>query len=278
MRHCAPKHEYARHKHADKNTEKGSVLKIVHFVLSFPWLAKTGGQVSPDAGLQSGRDPSPTHGCLQAQSFGDLQLARITFALGPQLLAGPSQLAQFLPHDALGPLLLGLPPFFPADTFIIARCHRVEQFLTKLLAAQRPPTTDFLPHLLIVFPTTQLHARAQFLSARRAVLGNAGLPQHAIDAQPTGACGARLQVSRIAAPGIIAELMAALEQSGARRIEMDVVTDRAQITRAAAIDDQGFVATTEEVTEVLVTTIETGRIGAKEPLHACDQIGARGFP
>ena len=58
---------------------------------------------------------------------------------------------------------------------------------------------------------------------------------------------------------------------------MDVIADGAQVTIAAAIDDQCLVTATKKMAEEFVPAIEAHSVGAQEPFHAGDEIGARGL-
>jgi hypothetical protein len=239
--------------------------------------AKAVGQVAPDAGVKAVRDPCPGHDSFVTETPGDFEFAWIALERGAQLLAGPAQTTQFFANDVFGALFLGLAHFFSIDVFGVGRPHCVQQFGTKLSTAQNPAATDFLIHLLITFPTAQFHAFGEFLAARRTVFGYAGFAEDAINSQPNRACGAGFEVRRIAAPGIIAEVMAALEQVGARGIEMDVIANGAQVTGSAAVNDERLVTTAEEVAEVSVAAIEARGVRAQEPFHPGYEVGPRGF-
>lgn len=64
---------------------------------------------------------------------------------------------------------------------------------------------------------------------------------------------------------------------GADGIEVDVIADGAQVAVAAAVHDEGFVATAEEMPEELVAAVESRGVGAQEPFHSRDKIGQRRF-
>jgi hypothetical protein len=61
---------------------------------------------------------------------------------------------------------------------------------------------------------------------------------------------------------------------GSDRIEVDVVTKRTEA--GVGIDDEAFVAALEKVAAFAAQTIEAGGEGALQPLHAFDEIAARG--
>ena len=54
---------------------------------------------------------------------------------------------------------------------------------------------------------------------------------------------------------------------------MHIIAHRTQVTVAAAIDEQRFVAAAEHVTKMFVPAVEPHRVGAQQPLHADDQVG-----
>ena len=58
---------------------------------------------------------------------------------------------------------------------------------------------------------------------------------------------------------------------------MHIIAHRTQVTVAAAIDEQRFVAAAEHVTKMFVPAVEPHRVGAQQPLHAGDQVCARGL-
>jgi len=58
---------------------------------------------------------------------------------------------------------------------------------------------------------------------------------------------------------------------------MNVIADRFEIAIAAAIDKQAFVTSAKEMTEQLVSTVESGSVGPKEPFHPIDEIGFGGL-
>lgn len=134
-----------------------------------------------------------------------------------------------------------------------------------------------LPQIGIVFPPAHFHALAKFIAPRRAVFGNARLTQDAIDPQPIWTHGGRAEISWIAAPRIVAELVSGFEEIGARGIEMNVIANGAQVAVAAAVDNEGFIAAAEQVAKVLVAVVEARGVGAEKPFHAVDKVGARRF-
>jgi len=228
----------------------------------------------PYTGMKAGGNPGPGHGGFRPQAACDFEFAPIALEDRAQLLGGPTEFAQFFADDVFGALLFGLAQFVATGMLAIGSLHGVEEFRAKFVAAQNPATPNFLIHLVVVFPTAQFHAFAEFFSSCRAVFGDARFAQDAIDAQPTRTFGAGFEVCRVAAPGIIAYLMAALEQLGAHGVEMDVVANGAQVAGSAAINDEGLVTSAEEVAEVTVAAIETGGCRCSRAI-SCRQRGWR---
>lgn len=62
-------------------------------------------------------------------------------------------------------------------------------------------------------------------------------------------------------------------EAGTDGVEVDVIAGGAQIVTAALVDDEGFVASAEEMAEKLVAAVEAAGVSAQEPLHADDEIG-----
>lgn len=236
------------------------------------------GDVGPCAHVEVGGNPFERHGCLGPQALGDPDLVPVTFRGALQMALGPLEPRALFPEDAHGLVLFGLLDLVPGDVFrVIAPLHGLQQFLVKFFAAQRPAAPDLLPYFGLIFPTTQLHAPAKLPPTGGAVFGDAGFTQHPVGPQPLRPFRTGLQVGRVTAPGIIAELINGLEEFGARGIEMHVIASRAQVPRAAAIDNERFVAAAEEVAEIAVPAIESGGVGAQQPFHARHEVGARSF-
>ncbi len=60
-----------------------------------------------------------------------------------------------------------------------------------------------------------------------------------------------------------------------RRIQMDVITHRFQIPRAASVHDQRFVVSAEQVSHELVPPVEPAGVGAQKPFHPGHQVRLR---
>jgi hypothetical protein len=58
---------------------------------------------------------------------------------------------------------------------------------------------------------------------------------------------------------------------------MHIVANRPQIAVATAIDNQGFVASSEQMPTQFVVDIEALGLNAQQPLHPRHKIGLRGF-
>ena len=58
---------------------------------------------------------------------------------------------------------------------------------------------------------------------------------------------------------------------------MHILAHGSQVATAAPIDDQGFVAATEQAPESPVPPVEPRGVSAQEPLHSGHQIGLRRF-
>ena len=103
------------------------------------------------------------------------------------------------------------------------------------------------------------------------------LAEEAVHPKPRGAFGGGIDVLRIAAPGVCAQVALLSNQAGANRVQMDVIANAFEVTRAAAINQKRFVAPAEKMAEEFVAAVEPGGVGAEKPLHAGHKVRARGF-
>jgi hypothetical protein len=80
---------------------------------------------------------------------------------------------------------------------------------------------------------------------------------------------------RITAPTESLQGLARGNQFSARWIQVDVITDCLQVTVAAPIHGQGFVATGEEMAAGFVADVKAPGVNAQQPFHAGDEVGLR---
>jgi hypothetical protein len=67
------------------------------------------------------------------------------------------------------------------------------------------------------------------------------------------------------------------QKSCADGVEVDVITDGAQVAVAAAFHQLGLVAAAEHMPRELVAAVEANSVGALQPGHAGDQVGVCSF-
>ena len=85
------------------------------------------------------------------------------------------------------------------------------------------------------------------------------------------------QIERETAPRIRQQPILGPQQAGPHRIQVDVITGRAQVTIAAAFDQLRLIPTAQDMAGEFVPVIEPEGVGALQPGHADDQIGLRRF-
>jgi hypothetical protein len=76
----------------------------------------------------------------------------------------------------------------------------------------------------------------------------------------------------VTAPGILFQTLASLEQFGPGRVQMNVIANCLQITIAAAIDRQSFIAPGEKMSAGFVADVEALGVNAQEPFHAGNEV------
>jgi len=207
-------------------------------LLCFAHAAEQVGDISPTAHLQVLGDPFQTHRRFLPQPRRQPHLPFIPFADLTQRPRVPTHSLQLLPNHPLRFGLLRFAPFRPSMAGPHLSRRRLQQFLPKLLAAQTPSPLYRLEFRSQIFPPPLFGQPGKLFASRRAVLGDAFLPQQPVHPQPGRPLPGRLEVISIAAPGKRLQRLPALEQSRPRRIQMHIVAHRPQIAIAAPLDEQ----------------------------------------
>src|SRR5215469_15803205 len=109
-----------------------------------------------------------------------------------------------------------------------------------------------------------LHSPFKFPPVASRIFLQTVLSQQPIQAQPNRS-QFRLQVCRITAPAEFVQLLPASHNPSSHRIQVHVITRRAQIARRAPIDQLRLVTSAKEMTPVPMPPIESLRVGAQKP-------------
>jgi hypothetical protein len=225
------------------------------------------------ADLHPRRNPLDRQGRLAPQPGSDGQLAGVAAPASGQLGLLPAPARKLLEDDAVGLLLGGLPVEFSGVALAELPVHPFKHLLPELLAAQTPATAQRLEFFLVSFlEPAGLHVPLEFLPPGRRIILNAVLAQQAVNAHPAGPMFRRRQIPAKAAPRVGQQAVFGPQQVGSHRVKMHVIARRFQITIAAALDYQRFVAAAKNVAEKLLAVIQTDRVGAQEPAHALHEI------
>src|SRR4051812_20191202 len=159
-----------------------------------------------------------------------------------------------------------------------ARLHSLERFFSKLLTAEAPILEKwFVGTLFDCLRTARFHPELELGAPSRTIARDAMRAQQPIDAHPRWAVFARGGIPTQAAPGIGRETLVRFHKPGSDRIKVHIITDRLEITIAAAVDQRRFISPAKDVTGHLVTAIESNRVSAQEPTHPLDQVCFRGL-
>ncbi len=117
-----------------------------------------------------------------------------------QFLPGPPPLLKRVPQDLLGALLSALPPLHATMVAPHLPFHLPQQFTSKFLISQIPPTPHRPEPLGGVQAPPLFHLPFKFPAPRRTVLGNPHLAQKPIHPDPIGPMTRRTQILPVTAP------------------------------------------------------------------------------
>src|SRR5436309_6071698 len=117
----------------------------------------------------------------------------------------------------------------------------VEQARDKILSSKRPASTNPFRAWIVRFYPAVLHSPRKFQPGPPALLPQAVLSQQAVAPQPRLSFLSASQIAWITAPAILLQSLPLPQQPGAHRIQMHIITHRAQITRRRSIDQERLV-------------------------------------
>lgn len=228
----------------------------------------------PSSHLQALGNPFDGHGGFCAEALGEFDFRGV--ALGPcfQIALAPAEAAQAFAHQFFGAFLVSASAFLTVMVSADTLFHLRKEFFAKSFVPQTPAATDgfeiirAVPGLL-----PPLHAAGELAASGGAVTRDAVLAEQGFRAQPEGAFGGFLQIVAEAAPGVGSEGLLRAEHFGAHWIQVDIIANGFEVAVAAAIHDEGFVTSAEEVAKEFMAAVEAAGVGGKEPFHAGDEVG-----
>ena len=133
----------------------------------------------------------------------------------------------------------------------------LQKFRSQGIRPEVPAAADLLPvFTLQLLLRPSIHVPRERLPGSRTIAREPHFTQESIHSEPRPALSGRKEVLRIAAPWEIAKSLILLQQVRANRIQVHLVTNRAQVTERVCVNYQGLVATAEEVPNELVPAVE----------------------